>query len=39
MSSRELKRENEYVAGKLKLLGRVARRVSEGADSAVLIVK
>jgi nucleotide-binding universal stress UspA family protein len=39
MGSQELKRENEYVAGKLKLLGSVARRVSEGAESSVLIVK
>jgi nucleotide-binding universal stress UspA family protein len=39
MGSRELKREKEYSAGKLTLLGSVARRVSESADSAVLIVK
>jgi nucleotide-binding universal stress UspA family protein len=39
MGSRELKREKEYVAGKLKLLGNVARRVSESAESSVLIVK
>jgi nucleotide-binding universal stress UspA family protein len=39
MGSRELKREKEYVAGKLKLLGSVARRVSESAGSSVLIVK
>jgi nucleotide-binding universal stress UspA family protein len=39
MGSRELKREKEYVAGKLKLLGSVARRVSESAESSVLIVK
>jgi hypothetical protein len=31
MGSRELKREKEYVAGNLKLLGSVARRVSESA--------
>jgi nucleotide-binding universal stress UspA family protein len=31
--------ETEYVAGKLKLLGNVARRVSESAESSVLIVK
>ena len=39
MGSRELKREKEYSAGKLTLLGSVTRRVSESADSAVLIVK
>ena len=39
MGSRELKREKEYSAGKLTLLGSVARRVSESAESAVLIVK
>jgi nucleotide-binding universal stress UspA family protein len=39
MGSRELKREKKYVAGKLKLLGSVARRVSESAESSVLIVK
>ena len=39
MGSRELKREKGYVAGKLKLLGSVARRVSESAGSSVLIVK
>jgi len=35
----ELKREKERVAGKLKLLGSVARKVSESAESSVLIVK
>ncbi len=35
----ELKREREHVAGKLKLLGSVARKVSESAESSVLIVK
>ena len=39
MGSRELKREKEYAAGKLKLLGSVTRRVSESAESSVLIVK
>jgi nucleotide-binding universal stress UspA family protein len=39
MGSRELKREKEYAAGKLKLLGSVTRRVSETAESSVLIVK
>ena len=39
MGNRELKREKEYSAGILKLLGSMARRVSESADSAVLIVK
>jgi nucleotide-binding universal stress UspA family protein len=39
MGSRELKREKEYAVGKLKLLGSVARRVSESAQSSVLIVK
>ena len=39
MGSRELKREKEYVAGKLKLLGSVARRVSESAEFSGLIVK
>jgi nucleotide-binding universal stress UspA family protein len=39
MGSRELKTEEEYVAGKLKLLGSVARRVSESAKASVLIVK
>lgn len=39
MGSRELKREKEYVAGKLQLLGSVARRVSESAGSSILIVK
>ncbi|MGE5634407.1 MAG: universal stress protein [Deltaproteobacteria bacterium] len=39
MGSRELKREKEYVAGKLQLLRSVARRVSESAGSSILIVK
>jgi nucleotide-binding universal stress UspA family protein len=39
MGSRELKREKEYAAGKLKLLGSVARRVSEIAESPVMIIK
>ena len=39
MGSRELKREKEYAAGKIKLLGSVTRRVSESAESSVLIVK
>ena len=39
MGSRELKREKEYGAGKLKLLGSVARRVSEIAESPVMIIK
>jgi nucleotide-binding universal stress UspA family protein len=39
MGNRELKREKEYSADILKLLGSMARRVSESADSAVLIVK
>ena len=39
IGSRELKREKEYAAGKLKLLGSVARRVSEIAESPVMIVK
>ena len=39
MGSRELKREKEYAAGMLKLLGSVARRVSESAGMSVLIVK
>jgi nucleotide-binding universal stress UspA family protein len=38
MGSRELKREKEY-AGKLKLLGSVTRRVSEIAESPVMIIK
>ena len=39
IGSRELKREKEYSASKLKLLGSVARRVSEIADCPVLIIK
>lgn len=39
IGSRELKREKEYAAGKLKLLGSVARRVSENAESPVIIIK
>ena len=39
MGSRKLKREKECAAGKLNLLGSVARRVSENAESSVLIVK
>jgi nucleotide-binding universal stress UspA family protein len=39
IGSRELKREKEYAAGKLKLLGSVARRVSEIAESPVMIIK
>lgn len=39
IGSRELKREREHSAGKLKLLGSVARRVSEIADCPVLIIK
>ena len=39
MGSRELKKEKEYAAGKVKLLGSVARRVSESAESSVLIMK
>ena len=39
IGSRELKREKENVAGKLKLLGSVARRVSEIAECPVLIIK
>jgi len=39
MGSRELKREKEYAAGMLKILGSVARRVSESAGMSVLIVK
>jgi len=39
MGSRELKREKEYAAGKLNLLGSVARRVSEIAESPVMIIK
>jgi nucleotide-binding universal stress UspA family protein len=39
MGSRELKREKEYAGGKLKLLGSVARRVSEIAESPVMIIK
>jgi hypothetical protein len=39
MGSRELKREKEYAAGMLKLLGSVARRVSESAGMSVLIMK
>jgi nucleotide-binding universal stress UspA family protein len=39
MGSRQLKRENEYSAGTIKLLGSVARRISESAGSSVLIVK
>ncbi|MFZ0513812.1 MAG: universal stress protein [Candidatus Nitrosopolaris sp.] len=39
MGSRELKREKEYAAGKLNLLGSAARRVSESVESLVLIVK
>jgi nucleotide-binding universal stress UspA family protein len=39
MGSRELKREKEYAAGKLKLLGSVTRRVSEIAESPVMIIK
>ena len=38
IGSRELKREKEYAAGKLKLLGSVARRVSEIAECPVLII-
>jgi len=37
MGSRELKSEKEYAAGKLKLLGSVAGRVSEIAESPVMI--
>ncbi len=39
MGSRELKREKEYVAGKLKLLGSLARRLSESAGSSVMRLK
>jgi nucleotide-binding universal stress UspA family protein len=39
IGSRELKREREHSAGKLKLLGSVARRVSEVAECPVLIIK
>jgi len=39
IGSRELKREKEHTAGKLKLLGSVARRVSEIAECPVLIIK
>jgi nucleotide-binding universal stress UspA family protein len=39
MGSRELKREKEYTVGKLKLLGSVARRVSEIAVCPVMIIK
>jgi nucleotide-binding universal stress UspA family protein len=39
IGSRELKREKEHSAGKLKLLGSVARRVSEIAECPVLIIK
>jgi hypothetical protein len=39
MGSRELKREKEYAAGKIKLLGSVARRVSEIVESPVMIIK
>jgi nucleotide-binding universal stress UspA family protein len=39
IGSRELKREKEYAAGKPKLLGSVARRVSEIAESPVMIIK
>jgi len=39
MGSREIKREKEYAACKIKLLGSVTRRVSETAESSVLIVK
>ena len=39
MGSRELKREKEYAGSKLKLLGSVARRVSEIAESPVMIIK
>lgn len=39
IGSRELKREREHSAGKLKLLGSVARRVSEIAECPVLIIK
>ena len=38
MGSRQLKREQEYSAGTIKLLGSVAR-ISETAGSSVLIVK
>lgn len=38
IGSREVKREKENVAGKLKLLGSVARRVSEIAECPVLII-
>jgi nucleotide-binding universal stress UspA family protein len=39
IGSRQLKREKEYSAGTIKLLGSVARRISESAGSSVLIVK
>jgi nucleotide-binding universal stress UspA family protein len=39
MGGRELKREKEYAAGKLKLLGSVARKVLEIAESPVMIIK
>jgi nucleotide-binding universal stress UspA family protein len=39
IGSRELKGEKEHSAGKLKLLGSVARRVSEIAECPVLIIK
>jgi nucleotide-binding universal stress UspA family protein len=39
MGSRELERKKEYAAGKLKLLGSVARRVSEIAECPVMIIK
>ncbi|MGC2682757.1 MAG: universal stress protein [Candidatus Nitrosopolaris sp.] len=39
MGSRELKREKEFSAGTIKLLGSVARRISESTGSSVLIVK
>jgi len=39
MGSLQLKGEKEYSAGKIKLLGSVARRISESAGSSVLIVK
>lgn len=39
MGSRELGREKEFGTDKLKLLGSVARKVSEIAESAVMIIK
>lgn len=39
IGSRELKREKEHSAGKLMLLGSVARRVLEIAECPVLIIK